>query len=144
MMPSLTHGICPPLTQKEQQGFYKPVFRRDVLWYSAVQVSVRHKSQFSALFSYRLWRIELKFCMSLSSYKHLMKLEYRQFLSFFGVFTLLELRILEIHSFPHFSFTWFDMLSWNFAYDFDLPYLRSSVSVVNLRQFCRSYVPYGT
>ena len=44
---------------------------------------------------------------------------------------LLELRILGIHSFPHFSLTCFDILSWNLAYDFVLLYYRSSLSVVN-------------
>ena len=64
------------------------------------------------------------------------KFECRQFASsFVGVMPLLELRILEIHSFPHFSLTCFDILSWNFAYDFVLLYYRSSSSVVNLRQF---------
>ena len=48
---------------------------------------------------------------------------------------LLELKNLEIHSFPHFSLTCFDMLSLNFAYDFVLLYFRSSLSVLNLRQF---------
>ena len=52
-----------------------------------------------------------------------------------GVLPLLELRILEKHSFPHFSFTRFDILSWNFAYDFVLLYYRSNSSVVNIRQF---------
>ena len=37
-------------------------------------------------------------------------------------------------SFPHFSLTCFDILSWNFAYDFVLLYFRSSSSVVYLRQ----------
>ena len=37
-------------------------------------------------------------------------------------------------SFPLFSPTCFDILSWNFAYDFDTSYYRSSSSVVNLRQ----------
>ena len=41
--------------------------------------------------------------------------------------------------FPHFSLTCFDTLSWNFAHDFVLMYYRSSSSVVNLRQFWRSY-----
>ena len=54
---------------------------------------------------------------------------------FVGVMPLLELRILKIHSFPHFSLTCFDILSWNFAYDFVSPYYTSSSSVVNLRQF---------
>ena len=35
---------------------------------------------------------------------------------------LLELKILEIHSFPQFSPTCFDILSWNFAYDFILQF----------------------
>ena len=56
--------------------FYTPVFRRDVLWYGdvrlglrpglrpSVRLSVRPVSvrPFSALFSYILWHIELKFC----------------------------------------------------------------------------------
>ena len=37
---------------------------------------------------------------------------------FVGVMPLLELRILKIHNFLHFSHTCFDILSWNFAYDF--------------------------
>ena len=55
---------------------------------------------------------------------------------------LLELKILEIHSFPHFSLTRFDILSWNFAYDFDLLYYRSSLSVVNLCQFLLELCPF--
>ena len=54
---------------------------------------------------------------------------------------ILELTILEIYSFPHFSLTCFDILSWNFAFDFVLLYLRWSSSVVN---FCRSYAPFIT
>ena len=81
----------------------------------SVRVFVR-QSQFSALFSYMLWHIKLKFCMSLSSYKYSIKFAYRQFPSIFvGVMPLLELRILEIpvHSFPQFSPTCIDILSWN-------------------------------
>ena len=86
------------------------------IWVS-VLVFVR-PSQFSALFSYMLWHIELKFCMSLSSYEHSIKFEYGLFPSvFFLVMPLLELSILEMHSFPHLSLTCFDILSWNFAYD---------------------------
>ena len=54
---------------------------------------------------------------------------------FVEVMPLLELRILEIHSFPLFSLTCFDILSWNFAYDFVLVYHRSLSSVIHLRQF---------
>ena len=61
---------------------------------------------------------------------------------FFRVMLLLELRILEIHSFPHFSLTCFDILSLNFAYDFVLLYYRSSSSVVNLRQFLWEFCPF--
>ena len=76
---------------------------------------------FSALFSYMLWHIELKFCIWLYFTVLQIKFECRQFASIFvGVMPLLELRILEIHSFPHFSLTCFDILSWNFAYDFVL------------------------
>ena len=89
-----------------------------------------------------LWRIELKFCIWLCFTVLQIKFECRQFASIFvGVMPLLELRILEIHSFPHFSLTCFDILSWNFAYDFVLLYYRSSLSVIN---FCRSYAPFGT
>ena len=55
---------------------------------------------------------------------------------------LLERRILEIHTFPHFSLTRFDILSWNFAYDFVLLYYRSSSSVVNFRQFLWELCPF--
>ena len=66
-----------------------------------------------------LWHIELKFCISLCFTVLQIKLECRQFASIFvRVMPLLELRILEIHSFPHFSLTRFGILSWNFAYDF--------------------------
>ena len=55
---------------------------------------------------------------------------------------LLELRILEICRFSHFSLTCFDILSWNFAYDFILLYYRSSSSVVNLCQFLWELCPF--
>ena len=99
-------------------------------------------TQFSALFSYMLWHIELKFCIWLCFTVLQIKFKCRQFaLMFVGVKPLLEIRILKIHSFPHFSLTCFDILSWNFAYDFVFLYFRSSLSVVN---FCRSYAPFWT
>ena len=45
---------------------------------------------------------------------------------FVGVMSLLELRILEIHSFQHFSATCFDLLRWNLVYDFLFMIFRSS------------------
>ena len=55
---------------------------------------------------------------------------------------LLELKILKIHSFPQFSPTCCDIFSWNFAYDFILLYYRSSLSVVNSRQFLWELFPF--
>ena len=99
--------------------------------------------QFSTLFSYMLWHIELKFCIWLCFTVLQIKFECRQFASIFvGVMPLLELKLLEIHSFPHFSLTCFDILSWNFAYDFVLLYYRSSSSVVNFRQFLWELCPF--
>ena len=67
----------------------------------------------------------------------------RQFPSIFvWVMPLLKLKKMEIHSFPHFSPTWFDILGWNFAYDFVVLYFRSSLSVVNLRQFLLELCPF--
>ena len=58
-------------------------------------------TQFSAVFSYMLWHIELKFCIWLNFTVLQIKFECRQFLSILiGVMPLLELTILEIHRFP--------------------------------------------
>ena len=115
--------------------FYTPVFRRDVLWYGDVRPSVR-PSQFSALFSYMLWHIDLKFCVSLYFYVRKVKFECHQFPSLFaGVMLLFNFKLLQICSFPHFSPTCFDILSSNFVYDLILMYHRASLSVVILLQF---------
>ena len=98
-------------------------------------VSVR---PFSALFSYMLWHIELKFCTWLCFNALQIKFECHHFATIFeGVMPLCELRIWEIHSFPHFSPTWFYILSWNFVNDFVLMYYRASSSVISLRQFLK-------
>ena len=87
----------------------------------------------SALFSFMLWHIELKFCIWLCFTVLQIKFDCHQFaFMFVGVMPLLELRILKIHSFPHFSLSCFDILSSNFAYDFVSPYYRSSSIAVNL------------
>ena len=84
-----------------------------------------------------------KFCIWLCFNVPQSKFECRHFASIFvGVMPLCELRILEIHSFPHFSLTCFDILSWNLAYVFVLLYYRSSSSVVNLRQFLWELCPF--
>ena len=90
-----------------------------------------------------LWHIKLKFCIWLCFTVLQIKFEFHQFAFIFvGVVPLLDLRILEIHSFPHFSLTCFDILSWNFAYDFVFLYYRSSSSVVNLHQFLKDLCPF--
>ena len=61
---------------------------------------------------------------------------------YYGLMYFLELRKLEIRSFPHFSLTCFDILSWNFANVFVLLYYRSSLSVVNSRQCLWELCPF--
>ena len=101
----------------------------------SVRVSVR-PSQFSTLFSYMLWHIDLKFCVSLYFYARKIKFECHGFPSLFaGVMLLFNFKLLQICSFPHFSPTCFDILSLNFVYDFVLMYHRASLSVVILLQF---------
>ena len=90
-----------------------------VWWCPSGSPSVRLVSvhPFSALFSYMLWHIELKFCTWLCFNVLQIKFECHYFASIFeGVMPLCELRIWEIHSFPHFSPTCFDILSWNFFF----------------------------
>ena len=100
--------------------------------------------QFSTLFSYMLWHIGLKFYIWLCFTVLQIKFECCQFPSIFdGVIVLSECRILKIHGFPHFSLTRFDILSWNFAYDFVLLYYRLSLSVLNLRWFLWELCPFS-
>ena len=104
---------------------------------------VRPSHSFSALFSYTLWHIELKFCIWFCFTALPIKFDSRYFASIFvRVMPLSELRILEIRSFPHFSPTSFDILSWNFKYDFVLLHYRSSSTRVTLRQFLYELCPF--
>ena len=62
---------------------------------------------------------------------------------FVGSLPLLEPRMQE-YSFPHFSATCFDILTWNFVYDFHFKDFRKSSSIINMVvNFCRSYSPFG-
>ena len=114
-----------------------------VWWCPSVCPSVRpglspsvRPSQFSALFSYMLWHIDLKFCVSLYFYARKIKFKCHQFPSLSaGVMLLFNFKLLQICGFPHFSPTCFDILSSNFIYDFVLMYHRASLSVVILLQF---------
>ena len=100
-------------------------------------------TQFSTLFSYTLWHIDLKFCISLCVTVLQIKFECCQLPSnFVGVMPLLDLEYWKIHSFPHFSFTCFDISGWNFTYDFVLLYYRSSSSVVNFRHSFMELYPF--
>ena len=93
--------------------------------------------QFSALFSYMLWHIELKFCICLCYTVLQIKFKCRQFASMFvGVMPLLELRILAIHSFPQFLLHpltyWAELLHMT---------LLSCTSDQVCVSFCNSYAP---
>ena len=69
----------------------------------------------------------------------------RQWASIFvGVMSLLGLRILEIHSFPHFSPAFFDILSWNFVYHFIFMHVRSSSNAINFRHFLQELCSFLT
>ena len=92
---------------------------------------------------YTLWHIDLKFCILLCFTVLQIKFECCQFPSnFVGVMSLLDLEYWKIHSFPHFSFTCFDISGLNFTYDFVLLYYRSSSSVVNFRHFLMELYPF--
>ena len=109
----------------------------------SVSLFVCPSHSYSALLSYMHWHIELKFCTCLCFTVLQIKFECPPLASIFvGVVPLLELKILEIHSFPHFSLTCFDILSRNFTYDFVLLYYKSSLSVINLRQFLWELCPF--
>ena len=47
-------------------------------------------------------------------------------------------------SFPHFSPTCFEILSWNFVYHFILMHVRSSSNVINFCQFLLELCPFWT
>ena len=86
-----------------------------------LELRILENTQFSAFFSYMLWHIEYKLCIWLCFIVLQIKLECHQLASIFvGVMPLFVLRILKIYSFPHFSLTCFDLLSWNFAHGFVL------------------------
>ena len=80
-----------------------------------------------------LWHIELKFCIWLCF--TVLQIEFECSHFFGGVMPLLELRILEIQSIPHFSLTCFDILSWNFAYEF-------FVTVLQMKFECRQFTSF--
>ena len=98
---SLSTLLISPLRAWRRGGllvFYTHVFRRNVLWNGdvrpsdspSVRVSVR---PFSALFSYMLWHIELKFRTWLCFNVLQIKIKCRHFASIFeGVMPLCELR----------------------------------------------------
>ena len=58
-----------------------------------------------------------------------------------GVISILELRILKIHGFPH--FTCFDILSCNIELKMCI-LLSFKFECHQFSSFCRSYVPFGT
>ena len=117
--------------------------RRDVLWYGDVRQPSGYPSARFPHFSPTCFDI-----LSWNFAHDFVLIYYRSSLSVINLRqVLLELCPfwnLEYwkYSFPHFSLTCFDMLSWNFAYDFVLLYYRSSSSVVNFRQFLWELCPF--
>ena len=65
------------------------------------------------------------------------------FVNFCWVMPLLNLEYWK-YSFPHFSHTYFDIISWNLVYDFVVMNFRSSLSVINFRQFLFELWPIWT
>ena len=97
-------------------------------------------------FSYTLWHIELKFGIWLTFDELRIKFECHQFSSnFFGVMPPLELRILEIRSFTHFSPTCFEILSWItelMVYDFFMNFRSSDLHYLwwSLKELCHLWM----
>ena len=110
-MPSifLSHNIL-------KISLYTPVFRRFMVWWClSIHLSVRPSV---TVFRTFLLHASAYWAEMLYVTFFLWTFEYRQFLSFFFSYAPLELKILEIHSYLHFSLTRFEKLSWNFAFDF--------------------------
>ena len=113
--------------QRVSQVFIRP--SSDGTYYGMVMSvcpSIRPSAcPFSALFSYMLWHNELKFCTWLCFNVLQIKFECRHFASIFE--RVMPSNSLSVrpsgspsvsHSFPHFSPSCFDVLSWNLAYHF--------------------------
>ena len=123
-------------------------------------------TQFSALYSYMLWHIELKLCIRLCFTVLQIKFEYCQFASIFvGVMSLLKLTILEIHNLRQFlcelcpfwnlqywkytvfrTFLQHALIYWAEILNMTLVYCtKDQVPVSSLCvNFCGSYAPFGT
>ena len=101
--------------------------------------------QFSALFSYMLWHIELKFCIWLCFTVLQIKFECRQFPSILvGVMPLLEREYWKYTVFRtfllHVLTYWAQILHFTLFYRTTNQVWVSSICV----NFCRSYAPFGT
>ena len=167
MVMSVRPGLCPSF--RHSFPHFSPTCFDILIWNFVYHFIFMHVRSSSNAINFRHFLQELCFFLTSNSYKYAVfrtfllhaltylvqiciwlwfnvpqsKFECRYFASIFdGVMPLCELRILEIHSFPHFSLTCFDILSWNFAYDFVLLYYRSSSSVVNLHQFFLELCPF--
>ena len=106
--------------------------------YAPFELQTLTNMQFSALFSFMLWYIEMKFrilpCFTVLQ----IKFECRQLTSRPG------LRPSVRHIFPHFPFTCFEILSSNFVQHFILMHVRSSSNAINFRQFVLELCPFWT
>ena len=107
----------------------------------------KYNVQFSALFSYMLWHIGLKFCLRLCFIVLQIKFECRQFcINSCGSYApFWNFEYWKYTVFPHFSLTCFDILSWNF-------YIWLCFTVLQIKFKCRqfyinsyeSYAPFET
>ena len=102
----------------------------------------KYCTQFFAVFFCMLWHIEMKFCVWACFNQFKIKFVWHNFMLFFvGVMPLLN-ELLEIHSFPHFSPTCFDILSWNCVCKFVFMHVRLSLRIVNKGQFVWELSPF--
>ena len=91
------------------------------------------------------WHILLRFCICPYFHEPKIKFECCQFaLIFVGVMPLFELGIFAMHSFPYFSPSCFDILSWNLVYDFHLFTSDQVWVLLFCVNFCMSYAPFRT
>ena len=94
-----------------------------------LEYTILKNTQFSALFSYTLWHIDLKFCISLCFTVLQIKFECCQLPSnFVGVMPLLDLEYWKIHSFPLFFY-----MLWNIRLKF---YIWLCLTVLQIKFEC--------
>ena len=98
--------------------------------------------QFRALFSYMLWHIELKFVLMCVLKIKFECCHFESILKELCLFLNLDYR--KMHISYSLSPTFFDILNWNFEYDFVLMHFRSNRVLSLCVNFWRSYTSLWT